>query len=155
VPHKVIYRPEQPTAPDGTRLGWDAANFSGYYKVVQGTTLVVAYDTCYFRTINEVVSDLLDLIAKGLAGPEAGEDFAVWWEGRLLAVYHQHVDDDGKQVALFNDPRNDPVAGREVPTWPGWPTYEEWVAGGKGPLTFDPEAARNFRGPGAGGGPDR
>jgi hypothetical protein len=118
--------------------------YSGYYEVVQGTHRVVAYDSRYFRSIREVVADLTGLIEGDLGRPAAGDDYVVWWAGRVLAVYHLHMDDEGKRLVFFDDPRNDPRSDGPTPTWPGWPTYEQWVAGGKGPLTYDPEAARNY-----------
>jgi hypothetical protein len=95
--------------------------------------VVAAYNPVYFRSINEVVGDLLDLIKAGLEGPW-GEDYVVWCSSRVMAVIHQLMDEPRQRVVLFNDPRNDPIAGRTVRPWPYWPTYEEWVESGCGDL---------------------
>ena len=100
---------------------------------MQKADVVVAYNPVYFRSINAVVRDLLDLINAGLEGPW-GEDYVVWCSSRIMAVIHQLMDEPRQQVVLFNDPRNDPVEGRTVEPWPYWPTHDEWVAGGRGDL---------------------
>jgi hypothetical protein len=100
---------------------------------MQKGDVVIAYHPVYFRSINEVVRDLLELIRAGLEGPW-GEDYVVWCSCRVMAVIHQLMNEPCQQVVLFNDPRNDPIQGRIIPPWPFWPTHDEWVASGCGDL---------------------
>jgi hypothetical protein len=128
----VIYRPKPPPHPDKTS-DWGLEHLDGVYIVMQKGDPVVAYHSTYFRSTNEVVADLIDLIHGGLKGPW-GEDYVVWCSGRVMAVIHQPMDQFHLRVVLFNDPRNDPIGGRSVLPWPCWPTYEEWVERGRGDL---------------------
>ena len=129
---EVIYRPKPPPHPEKTS-DWGLEHLDGIYIVMQKGDPVVAYHSTYFRSTNEVVADLIDLIHGGLKGPW-GEDYVVWCSGRVMAVIHQPMDQFHQRVVLFNDPRNDPVGGRNVVPWPCWPTYEEWVERGRGDL---------------------
>jgi hypothetical protein len=129
---RVIYRPEPPPHPKGP-AAWGLEYLDGVYLVMQKGDVVVAYNPVYFRSINEVVRDLLDLIKAGLEGPW-GEDYVVWCSSRVMAVIHQLMDEPRQRVVLFNDPRNDPIEGRMVPPWPQWPTHDEWVQSGRGDL---------------------
>jgi hypothetical protein len=128
----VIYRPNPPPHPKGPSA-WGLEHLDGVYLAMQKGDVVVAYNPVYFRSINEVVRDLLDLIKGGLEGPW-GEDYVVWCSSRVMAVIHQLMDEPRQQVVLFNDPRNDPTEGRAVPPWPRWPTHDEWVERGRGDL---------------------
>ena len=131
-PRQVIYRPQPPPHPKGASA-WGLEYLDGVYLVMQKGDVVVAYNPVYFRSINEVVRDLLDLIKSGLEGPW-GEDYVVWCSSRVMAVIHQLMDEPRQQVVLFNDPRNDPIEGRAVPAWPHWPTHDQWVERGRGDL---------------------
>jgi hypothetical protein len=128
----IIYRPQPPPNPKGPS-GWGLEHIDGAYLVMQKRDLVVVYNPVYFRSTNEVVRDLLDLIAGGLEGPW-GEDYVTWCGSRVMAVVHQLMDEPRQRVVLFNDPRNDPVDGRTFPPWPYWPTHDEWVERGRGDL---------------------
>jgi hypothetical protein len=131
-PAPVIYRPKPPPHPKGPS-GWGLEHLDGVYLVMQKGDIVIAYNPVYFRSINEVVRDLLDLIKAGLEGPW-GEDYVVWCSSRVMAVIHQLMNEPRQRVVLFNDPRNDPIQGRTVPPWPYWPTHDEWVESGRGDL---------------------
>lgn len=128
----VIYRPEPPPDSKGPS-GWGLEYIDGTYLAMQKGDLVVVYNPVYFRSTNEVVRDLLELIAAGLEGLW-GEDYVIWCGSRVMAVIHQLLDESRQQVVLFNDPRNDPIDGRALPPWPSWPTYEQWVECGRGDL---------------------
>jgi hypothetical protein len=58
----------------------------------------------------------------------------IWCDGRVMAVIHQPMDGHEQKLFLFNEPRNDPIAGREIDPMPNWPTNEEWVESGRGDL---------------------
>ncbi len=128
----AIYRPQPPPHPKGPR-GWGLEHIDGSYLVIQKTDLVVVYNSVYFHGINEVVRDLLDLIAAGLEGPW-GDDYVIWCGDRVMAVIHQLMDEPRQRVVLFNDSRNDPNESHPPPSWRSWPSYDEWVASGRGDL---------------------
>jgi hypothetical protein len=128
----VIYRPQPPPNPKGPS-GWGLEHIDGMYLVMQKGDLVAVYNSVYFRSTNEVVRDLLDLIASGQEGPW-GEDYVIWCGSRVMAVIHQLMDEPRQQVVLFNDPRNDPIDSRALEPWPCWPTYDQWVESGRGDL---------------------
>jgi hypothetical protein len=58
----------------------------------------------------------------------------IWSDGRIMAVIHQPMDGHEQKLFLFNEPRNDPIAGRVIAPMPNWPTYEEWIESGRGEL---------------------
>lgn len=128
----VLDRPQPPPHPKGPRA-WGLEHIEGAYLVMQKGDLVAVYNPVYFRTTNEVVADLLELVAGGLEGPW-GDDYVIWCSSRVMAVVHQLMDEPRHQVVLFNDPRNDPNESRPPSRWPGWPSHDEWVASGRGPL---------------------
>jgi hypothetical protein len=135
---RLIDRPQPPTHAKGPR-GWGIEHLDGSYLVMQKGDLVAVYNPVYFRGINEVVADLLDLIAGGLEGPW-GDDYVIWCSGRVMAVIHELLDEPGQKVVLFNDSRNDPNEGHPRTPWPSWPSYEEWVAHGRGALWLNERA---------------
>jgi hypothetical protein len=110
-----------------------APNQAGVYLVIQRGDVVAIYNGVYFRSTNEVVADLEQLIRAGLAGVWS-DDYAIWCDGRIMAVIHQPMGGQEQRLYLFNEPRNDPIAGRSIDPMPAWPTYEEWVAAGRGDL---------------------
>jgi hypothetical protein len=128
----IVCRPEPPPefAHEFRQM---APNQGGVYLVLQGDDVVAVYNGVYFRTTNEVVADFLELIQAGFEGVWS-DDYVVWCLGRIVAVIHQPMDGKEQKVFLFNEERNDPIAGRVIEPMPFWPTYQEWVAGGRGDL---------------------
>jgi hypothetical protein len=138
--HTVIYRPNRPLGPNGELLGVDAASkIAMYYLVMQEEAIVAAYHLVYFQSIHEVIADLIDLLRAGRIEGPRGEDYAVWYDGRLLAALHQPLGAVPRRIVLFEDPGPTPDYLR----WPGWPSYEQWVAEGKGEIVYDPERYPN------------
>lgn len=117
-------------------------NTAGDYSVTNGPEMVAVYHFPYFRSILEVVDDLLDLLRSGHGFGTFGDDLAVWNEGRLIAAIHGRMDaeneNDEHQVVYFDEDRNDPIGGRMCSPSPGFPSYAEWVSRGKGLLDYDP-----------------
>ena len=74
-----------------------------------------------FGRTNEVVADFLELIQAGFEGVWT-DDYVVWCLGRIVAVIHQPMDGREQKVFLFNEERNDPIAGRVIEPMPFWPT---------------------------------
>jgi hypothetical protein len=128
----VVCRPEPP--PEfAHQFRQMAPNHGGVYIVMQRGDVVAIYNGVYFRSTNDVVADLEELIEAGLEGAWS-DDYVVWSDGRIMAVIHQPLDGAQQKLFLFNDPRNDPIAGRAIDPLPFWPTYEEWVDSGRGDL---------------------
>ena len=129
---EVVCRPEPPPefAHQFRQL---APNQAGVYLVMQRGDLVAIYNGTYFRSTNEVVADLHELIQAGLEGVWS-DDYVIWGDGRIMAVIHQPMNGHEQKLFLFNEPRNDPIAGREIAPMPNWPTYEQWVESGRGAL---------------------
>lgn len=135
---EVIYRPELPKRPDGSRVITVEQGGTHFYRVTQEDKIVAAYHAFYFQTPNEVIADLLELIRGGrLEGWFS--DFAIWWDSRLQAVIHQPMDETKAQTFRFAEDRNAPPAAGPLSWWHGWPSYEQWVAEGKGDIVYDPE----------------
>ena len=84
-------------------------------------------------TTNEVVADFQELIQAGFEGVWS-DDYVIWCDGRIMAVIHRSMDREEQKLFLFNEPHNDPIAGRAIDPMPYWPTYEEWVESGRGDL---------------------
>ena len=101
--------------------------------MMQRAAVVAIYNGVYFRSTNEVVADLEELIKTGFEGVWS-DDYVIWSDGRIMAVIHKPMDGSQQKLFLFNDPRNDPIGGRAIDPMPFWPTYEEWVESGKGDL---------------------
>ena len=129
---EIVCRPEPPTefAHEFRQL---APNQGGVYLVLQGDDVVVIYNGVYFRSTNEVVADFLELIQAGFEGVWS-DDYVIWCLGRIVAVIHQPMDAKEQKVFLFNEELNDPIGGRAIDPMPFWPTFEEWVASGRGAL---------------------
>jgi hypothetical protein len=125
-------RPEPPLE---FAFGWKqmAPHSDGLYLVMQGSTVVAIYNTSYFRSAKEVVADLLEMIRGGWEA-HWGDEFIVWCNHRIMAVLHQSMNEDRQEVTFVGEPRNDPVGGKPYWPLPYWPTYEEWVASGRGDL---------------------
>jgi hypothetical protein len=107
-------------------MRWDL----GMYRVMQGEKVVAIYNSFYFRSAHEVVGDFLGLIERGLELPHTG-DYVVWCGYRVMAAIHDSMSEDRRESTFFSEP------GNEVPRsegLPGWPTYNEWVANGRGDL---------------------
>jgi hypothetical protein len=102
---------------------------NGIYYVMQGEITVAVYNPVYFRFARAVVDDLLGMIRNGWEA-DYGDDFIVWCNYRVMAVIHGSMAEDDRQIAFFSEPRNDPNVGVAADSWPGWPTYEEWVQAG-------------------------
>jgi hypothetical protein len=129
---EVVCRPEPPPefAHEFRQM---AQNQAGVYVVMQRGDLVAIYNGVYFRSTNEVVADFQELIQVGLKGVWS-DDYVIWCDGRIMAVIHQPMDGHEQRLFLFNESRNDPIAGRAIAPMPYWPTYEEWVESGRGDL---------------------
>jgi hypothetical protein len=128
----VVCRPEPP--PEfANEYRQTAPNRNGAYLVMQGGDLVAIYNGVYVRSINEVVADFQALLRSGHEGLWS-DDYVVWCEGRIMAVIHSPMDGRERKIILFNESRNDPIAGRDVQPMPYWPTFEQWVASGRGNL---------------------
>ena len=128
----VVCRPEPP--PEfAHQFRQVAANQGGVYLVMQRGALVAIYNAVYFRSTNEVVGDLEQLISAGLEGVWS-DDYVIWCDGRVMAVIHRSMDRREQKLFLFNEPNNDPIAGCAIAPMPYWPTYEEWVESGRGDL---------------------
>ena len=130
--NEVVCRPEPP-AEFAHQFRQMAPHQGGVYLVIQRGDLVAIYNGVYFRSTNDVVADLEELIQAGLEGVWS-DDYVIWCDGRIMAVIHQPMDGAQQKLFLFNDPRNDPIAGHAIEPLPFWPTYEEWVESGRGDL---------------------
>jgi hypothetical protein len=128
----VICRPEPPSefAHEWRQM---APNQAGNYVVMQRGDVVAIYNGVYFRSTNDVVADLLELLQ---ASPEGvwSDDYVVWCNGRIMAVIHRSMDRGEQTLFLLNEPHNDPIAGRAIEPMPYWPTFEKWVESGRGDL---------------------
>jgi hypothetical protein len=129
---EIVCRPEPP-AEFAHEFRQMAPNQGGVYLVLQGDDVVAIYNGVYYRTTNEVVADFLELIQAGLEGIWS-DDYVIWCHGRIVAVLHQPMDAKEQKIFLFNESRNDPIAGRLIEPMPFWPTYDEWLANGRGDL---------------------
>jgi hypothetical protein len=110
-----------------------APNQAGVYIVMQRGDLVAIYNGVYFRSTNEVIADFQELIQAGFEGMWS-DDYVIWCDGRIMAVIHGPLDGREQKLILFNEPRNDPIAGRAITPMRNWPTYEEWIESGRGDL---------------------
>ena len=128
----VLCRP-QPPPEFAHQFRQMAPNQGGVYLVMQRGDVVAIYNGVYFRSTNEVVADLEELIQTGFEGVWS-DDYVIWSDGRIMAVIHQPMDGDQQKLFLFNEPRNDPIGGRAIDPMPFWPTYDEWVESGRGDL---------------------
>ena len=130
--NEFVSRPEPP--PEfAQQFRQMAPNQGGVYVVMQRGDVVAIYNGVYFRSTNDVVSDLEELIHAGFEGTWS-DDYVIWSDGRIMAVIHQPLDGSQQKLFLFNEPRNDPIAGRAIEPLPFWPTYDEWVESGRGDL---------------------
>jgi hypothetical protein len=134
----LIYRPELPIGPTGQRLGLPADSCPEFYNVVTYRNKVVAaYVPFYFVTTREILADFIALI-RSEAWQEWIDNFAdfVLWShaGKILAVVHSLVDYEAdpieNKVALISELDEPPTP------YEGWPTREQWIERGKGPLWF-------------------
>jgi hypothetical protein len=127
--------PTSSRTPTGSRtsVSADRPNQAGDYLVPQRGELVAIHNGVYFRSTNEVDADFQELIQAGLEGVWS-DDYVIRCDGRIVAGIHQPIDGHEQKLFLFNEPRNDPIAGREIAPMPNWPTYEECVAGGRAEL---------------------
>ena len=136
---EVIYRPNRPVGEDGITRGPDADSGGTYYFLVtQGHKIVAAYHLFYFRTPGEVLVDLLDMAKAGRLDGWF-EDFAVWWSDRLQVAIHQPMDEEHQRIVWFGEERNAPGQAGPLSWWSGWPSYDQWVADGKGDIEFSLE----------------
>jgi hypothetical protein len=128
----VLCRPEPP--PEFAHpFRQIAPSHGAVYLVLQRGDLAAIYNGVYFRSTNEVVADFEQFIAAGFEGVWS-DDFVIWCNGRVMAVIHKSMDREEQKIILFNEPHNDPIAGRVIDPMPYWPTYEEWVESGRGDL---------------------
>ncbi len=129
---QVIYRPEPPASPDGKSWGAGMEHLSGIYRVMQAGDLVAVYNPVYFLSINEVVADLVNVIRADPDWELFDDDYVVWCNQspgeRVLAVLQWRADKQDQRVTIFKEKRH------RFQPWPHWPTYEEWVASGRGDL---------------------
>jgi hypothetical protein len=129
---EILCRPEPP--PEfAHQFRQMAPNQGGVYLVMQRGDVVAIYNGVYFRSTNEVVADLEELIQAGFEGVWS-DDYVIWSDGRIMAVIHQPLDGSQQKLFLFNEPRNDPIGGRAIDPMPFWPTFAEWVDSGKSDL---------------------
>ncbi len=128
-----------PAFPDD-KLGQAMAKFgsyaSGYYRVVNETALAAVYNSIYYHSVGEVIADLLERIKTEEVKGKWGSDFAIWTDGRILAVLHEPWEGEQLKVVRFTEENNDP-GGAHHAHMRGWPTRDQWLASGKGPLWFD------------------
>ena len=126
---EVLCRPEPP--PEFAHVFRQIApNQGAVYLVMQRGDVLAIYNAVYFRSTNEVVADFQELIRAGFEGVWS-DDYVIWCNGRLMAVIHRSMDREEQKLFLFNEPHNDPIAGRAIDPLPYWPTYEEWVESGR------------------------
>jgi hypothetical protein len=131
---QIIYRPRPPVLSDGTLAAKGMEFLSGVYLVMQQERIVAAYHPTYFLSAREVVADFIQLIR---AGDEEwnlwDDDYVVWIatssEHRVLAVIRWRKKTQNEHVTFFDERRK-----HRIRPWPGWPTYDEWVASGRGDL---------------------
>ncbi len=128
----VLCRPEPPPefAHEFRQI---SPNQGGVYVVIQRADVVAIYNGVYFRSTNDVIADFEELIRAGFEGVWS-DDYVVWANGRIMAVIHRSMDREEQKLVLFNEPHNDPIAGRALEAMPYWPTFEEWVENGRGDL---------------------
>lgn len=132
----ILYRPERPTREDGAIRGPKAPDDTRFCCVFQMEDCVAAYDVAYYPTLADIKEDLMRLIEsgelKGVWGE--GDDYAVWWNGELVAYVTRTGGTSEfvmvKLAQLF-------TSGDPAQFLPGFPSYREWVANGKGPLWFN------------------
>jgi hypothetical protein len=113
-----------------------APNQAGNYAVMQRGDVVAIYNGVYFKSTNAVLADFLELLHVGLEGMSS-DDYGVWCDGQIMAVIHSSISHEEKELVIFSEPRNDPIAARELKPMPRWPTYEGWVEVGRGDLWSD------------------
>jgi hypothetical protein len=129
---EVLCRPEPP--PEFAHVFRQIApNHGAVYLVMQRGDVLAIYNGVYFRSTNEVVADFQALLRAGFEGVWS-DDYVIWCNGRVMAVLHRSMDREEQKLILFNEPHNDPVAGRTIEPMPYWPTYEQWVENGRGDL---------------------
>jgi hypothetical protein len=131
----LVFPPRPVNLTTGKRRGPDPRLDAGYYQVCQHDETVAAYDSHYYRSIQEVVADLIERLKREEIEGPWGWDYVVWRCGRVMAAIHPLMEDYAQAVHIFNDPGNDP--GSPGDPSPPWPTRAQWVASGKGPLRFD------------------
>ncbi len=129
---EVLCRPEPP--PEFAHVFRQIApNQGAVYLVMQRGDVLAIYNGVYFRSTNEVVADFQELLRAGFEGVWS-DDYVIWSNGRIMAVIHRSMDREEQKLFLFNEPHNDPIAGRTIDPMPYWPTYDEWVENGRGDL---------------------
>jgi hypothetical protein len=134
-----------PAYPDdkfGRAMAKVAGYASGYYRVVNETALAAVYNSIYYRSVGEVIADLMDRIKTEEVGGKWGADFAIWTDGRILAVLHEPWEGEQLKVVRFTEEDNDP-GGTHHAYARGWPTREQWIESGRGPLWFDGDNPEN------------
>jgi hypothetical protein len=131
-PRRVIYRPKPPISPDGKSWGVGMEHLSGVYRVMQAGELVAVHNPVYFQSIKEVVADLVNVVRTEPDWQDFDDDYVVWCNQspgeRVLAVVQWRAEKRSQRVTIFKEQR------QRVRPWPYWPTYEEWVASGRGDL---------------------
>ncbi len=136
--------PTPPRFPNGKSMEIYDGEQGGYYHVFNEGELAAAYNLMYFHSVEEVIIDLLDRIKTEEVKGKWGSDFVIWFSGRVLAVLHEPMVGTRLQVVRFTEERNDPGSpGPHHIHRPGWPTYEQWVDSGKGPLWYDEHNREN------------
>lgn len=139
---KAMEFPQRPKDGSGKPLGMDPRRAAGSYLVVQMDWLVATYDPGYYLSLQEVLDDVLDRKVRDELDFPWDEDFAIWRDGRLVAIYHQRQQGEVKAITRF-DEAGDDSGGSRHPIRPGWPTHQQWVDSGKGPLWYDPSNPEN------------
>ena len=128
----VIYRPKPPAFPDGESWGRGMEQLSGVYRVMQAGDLVAVYNPVYFLSVKEVVADFINIIRAVRDWEDFDDDYVVWCNQspgeRVLAVLQWRAQAAKQRITIFKEKR------QRCAPWPQWPTYEEWVASGRGDL---------------------
>jgi hypothetical protein len=129
---QVIYRPKPPISEVGECWARGMEHLSGVYRVMQAAELVAVYNPVYFLSIKEVVADLIHVIRADPDWESFDDDYVVWCNQspgeRVLAVLQWRAEKQKQRITVFPEKRY------RCPPWPHWPTYDEWVASGRGDL---------------------
>lgn len=137
--------PDPPRHPNGEIKGPDYGWGGGGYRVLNDADMVAVYIPIYYRSTDEVIPDLIKrLKAEEIKGKWSG-DFVIWHAGRIRAVLRESMTSTRPRwsVIRFTTRRRVARADDAHKHAPGWPTRQQWIASGKGPLWFDKDNPEN------------